>query len=254
MDGTLIAHCGTEKIGREQLALRAAATLLRGAPDRLWRRCACIAAEDVGLASLEAMGITTAALAGKRYRADLGGEWIVACCIISELCRAPKCRASDDLLMSAALHPDHAQARADLAHLSTSELIDITIGNGSIHDRALALWCGLGTDRRSPGLKPRRGKPQLVFDALCEAGWPHSLVEIARESYRRTGVVLGPLVALLSREFSDDAIIRRDDIPPETMIGELPSWALDLYSREGKAALARFLQTDARSLDGFVAK
>ena len=74
--------------GREALALRAAATLLREAPDRLWRRCACIAAENVGLASLETMGIVTAALAGKKFRADLGGEWRIACCIISELCRA----------------------------------------------------------------------------------------------------------------------------------------------------------------------
>jgi replication-associated recombination protein RarA len=75
-------------VHREALALRAAATLLREAPDRLWRRCACIAAENVGLASLETMGIVTAALAGKKFRADRGGEWRIACCIISELCRA----------------------------------------------------------------------------------------------------------------------------------------------------------------------
>lgn len=29
------------------------------------------------------------------------------------------------------------------------------------------------------------------------------------------------------------------------MIGDIPTWAIDLYSREGRAALARFLQTDA---------
>ena len=34
--------------GREDLALRAAATLLVDAPDRLWRRLAIIAFEDVG--------------------------------------------------------------------------------------------------------------------------------------------------------------------------------------------------------------
>jgi hypothetical protein len=42
--------------GREDLALSAAATLLRDAPDKLWRRIGCIAYEDVGLASLEAVG------------------------------------------------------------------------------------------------------------------------------------------------------------------------------------------------------
>src|ERR1700733_6951452 len=41
--------------GREDLALSAAATLLRDAPDKLWRRVGCVAFEDVGLASLEAV-------------------------------------------------------------------------------------------------------------------------------------------------------------------------------------------------------
>jgi replication-associated recombination protein RarA len=36
--------------GREDLALSAAATLLRDAPDKLWRRVGCVAFEDVGLA------------------------------------------------------------------------------------------------------------------------------------------------------------------------------------------------------------
>ena len=43
--------------GREDLALCAAATLLRDAPDKLWRRLGCIAYEDVGMASLEAVGL-----------------------------------------------------------------------------------------------------------------------------------------------------------------------------------------------------
>lgn len=60
--------------GHEDLALSAAATLLRGAPDKLWRRIGCIAYEDIGVASLEAVGLTTVALAGKRHRSALGGD------------------------------------------------------------------------------------------------------------------------------------------------------------------------------------
>ena len=52
--------------GREDLALSAAATLLRDAPEKLWRRIGCIAYEDIGVASLEAVGLATVALAGKR--------------------------------------------------------------------------------------------------------------------------------------------------------------------------------------------
>jgi hypothetical protein len=51
--------------GREDLALSAAATLLRDAPDKLWRRVGCIAYEDVGLAGLDAVGIATVSIGGK---------------------------------------------------------------------------------------------------------------------------------------------------------------------------------------------
>jgi replication-associated recombination protein RarA len=72
--------------GEERQALRAAATLLRDAPDRLWRRSGCIAFEDVGVADLDTVAVVTSALSGKRYRANLGGEWHVAAYIVSRWC------------------------------------------------------------------------------------------------------------------------------------------------------------------------
>ena len=186
--------------GREDLALGAAATLLRDAPDKLWRRTGCIAYEDVGIANLETVGLATAALGGKRIRVELGGEWAVASSVVSELSRAPKCRAADDLLMACELHPAYAEARAGLAHLITRDLIKIATAQGSVQERALALWYAVGTDRRPSGLVSRRGEPRLVFDYLSKVGWPHSIVEVAREGFRRTGEMLCPLVALLSCE------------------------------------------------------
>ena len=231
--------------GRQDLALSASATLLRDAPDKLWRRIGCIAYEDIGVASLETVGHATVALAGKRHRSALGGEWAVASCVVAEMCRAPKCRAADDLLMACELHPAYAQARAELPHLTTHDLIMLATGNGSIHERALALWYALGTDRDRSTLAPRRGDPPLVFDQLWEAGWTSSIVEVAREGFRRTRTMLCPLVALLSRAPCQVTQIQGDELPPEDMIGDIPTWAVDLYSREGRAALARFLQTDA---------
>ena len=232
--------------GREDLALRAAATLLRDAPEKLWRRLGCIAFEDIGVASLEAVGLATVALAGKRHRSALGGDWAVASCIISELSRAPKCRAADDLLMVCELHPAYAKARAELPLLTTRELIEIATGGGSVQEPALALWYALGTDRRSPALVGRPGEPRLVFDYLCEAGWPHSILEVAREGFRRGGM-LCPLVALLACEPREPSQMRDDDLPQETTIGRVPGWAMDVHTREGRAAFARFLETDAPS-------
>ena len=99
--------------GREDLALRAAATLLRDSPERLWRRSGIIAFEDIGVADLVTAGKVVAALGGKAFRAKLGGEWPVASTIVSAMARAPKCRAADNLLMIVSATP----ARGGAAHL-----------------------------------------------------------------------------------------------------------------------------------------
>jgi hypothetical protein len=52
---------------RKGLALRAAATLLHGSPERLWRRIGCIAFEDIGVADLETASASTN-LAGRAPR------------------------------------------------------------------------------------------------------------------------------------------------------------------------------------------
>jgi hypothetical protein len=231
--------------GREDLALSAAATLLRDAPDKLWRRIGCIAYEDVGLAALDTVGIATASLGGKRARAALGGEWAVASCVVAELSRAPKCRAADDLLMACELHPAYAEARAQLARLTTLDLITVATGQGSVPERALALWYALGTEGDRSTLVSRRGDPRVVFEQLCEAEWPHTIVEVTPEGFRRTRTVLCPLVALLACEASQAAQMENDDLPTEDLIGDVPGWALDVYTREGRAAFARLLETDA---------
>ena len=60
--------------GDSELAQHAAATLLLIAPDRLWRRCGAAVFEEIGVADLQTVSLVTAALAGKRYRATIGGE------------------------------------------------------------------------------------------------------------------------------------------------------------------------------------
>jgi hypothetical protein len=232
--------------GRGEIAQQAAATLLQISPERLWRRCGGIAFEDIGVADLETVSLVTAALAGKTVRASLGGEWPVASFIVSRMVHAPKCRATDDLLMTAELHPAYEQSRQELALRSTPDLLTIATGSTALQERALALWYAIGTNRRpSRHLRLRRGEPATAFDALREAGFPQNVVETSREGFRRVGEVLCPFLVLLSaiNQPGPEAIVD-DDLPPEAMIGPIPGWAIDLYSREGRAALTRFLRAD----------
>ena len=141
--------------GHEQFALRAAATLLFLSPEQLWRRCGCIAYEDIGVADFETLSLVTAALAGKRFRAQLGGEWAVASFIVARMVHVPKCRAADDLLLSAEHHPSLKAARQLLPDSKVPQLLALTTGSNPIGERALALWYAIGT-YRSPS-------PQLAL-------------------------------------------------------------------------------------------
>ncbi len=235
--------------GEEKFALRAAATLLQISPDRMWRRCAGIVSEDIGLGNVDVVASVTASMSGKRFRSGLGGEWRVASFIVSQMAMATKCRASDDLLMCAERHPSLAHARREFSALSTRELLSIVIGSTSLPERGLALWYALGTGHRpSPWLQPRRGEPNVVFDQLCEIGLPHSVVEVGRELFRRTGEPLGPFLSLLApQRQTETATVADDDITPVAMIGQLPSWTFDRYSREGLACLQLFLRGDSET-------
>ncbi|BCM16735.1 hypothetical protein [Mesorhizobium sp. J8] len=229
--------------GHHPFALQAAATLLQLSPDKLWRRAVSIAFEDIGIADLEIVSLVTASLAGKAFRAKIGGEWLVASYLVERMCLAPKCRSADDLLMLSERHPAYEHLRLGLTYGTIPELLALVRSNAPLPKRALALWYAVGSDRcPSPQLRTRKGAPQTVFDDLCEAGHPHTLVEVAREGFRRSGQVLCPFVVLLASQKSEQpAFIEDDDFPPETMCGSLPSWALDVYSREGQQALRRFL-------------
>ena len=141
--------------GESELAQHAAATLLLNAPDRLWRRCGAAAFEEVGVADLQTVSLVTAALGGKRYRATIGGEWKVASFIVDRMARAPKCRAADDLLLTADSHPHYQRARVELAAKTTAELIHIATGDAALPVRALAAWYGdvpLFVENRSAGV------------------------------------------------------------------------------------------------------
>lgn len=222
-------------------AQRAAATLLRISPDRLWRRLGVIVVEDIGLGVLAVVDEVASALPSKRVRLDLGGEWAVASYLVARLARAPKCRASDDLLLVAQRHPAYLQSRLELGHYCREELAGIVAGRCCFVKRAIALLYLLGTDGDS-ALIQRRGEPQIASEALNRAGCSSPMMSLSQDMYRKTREPLGPLMALLSRETGWEIGIQVDDpFPPEVMVGQVPGWAYDMFTREGRAVFSRFI-------------
>ncbi|HRI90519.1 MAG TPA: hypothetical protein PLS93_02565 [Accumulibacter sp.] len=230
--------------GEKAWAVGAAATLLIDAPDKLWRRLAGIAAEDVGLADICATGAVVGMMAGKRMRSSFGDEWATAAWLTQRLCEARTSRATDDLLMTVQLLPGFQGERERLADLSNHHLRLILLGTDSLHVRAMALLYLVGTAGKPiDHLASRRGEPALAFDVLDELGTPLTVLELAREGYRVSREPLWLLMGLLAAEPAGVGCEAEcdDDMPPETMTGPVPGWVVDSFTREGKLAISRFL-------------
>lgn len=228
-------------------ARQAGRFLLEAKREHLLRRLNIIAAEDIGMADIETVGITAACLASAKVRRDLGGDAVVTNYLIWRMVDARKSRASDDLLMSLERLPDLAEDRARFAAMSDERLRQIVLGCPSLDRKALALWYLVGTARcQSDHLPTRKGNPNLAFDTLAELGAAPTMVQIAQANFTKTSAMLAPFVALLSLE--NDVIatgVQDDPTPVETRINGVPSYAFDMYTRPGRAALGRLLLRNA---------
>jgi hypothetical protein len=231
-------------------ALRAAATLLRDDADKLWRRLAVGVFEDVALGSLALIAPVLIATSGKGIRQKFGGDWAVASAIVERMAAAHKCRASDDLLMSVLAHPRYEADRLGLTYKTNAELMQVVSGTGDIITRAIALTFACGTDRfPTPALRRRVGNLRYALQTMMEKGFPFSVVELAQRGSVRMREPLPIFVALVSREIPPrstgyEPTEKDDDIPPTTMIGEVPSWCADWYVRGGRSAIRAFLKRD----------
>jgi len=229
-------------------ALRAAATLLRDAPDRLWRRLTVAVFEDVGLGSLDLICPVLIATSAKGIRKQFGGDWVVASALVERMAQARKCRAADDAFMIAINHPRYEGDRLSLTYRTMPDLMNIVTGSGDIITRSIALIYAIGTDRCPiPTMRTRKGDYRYAFRRLLDEGFPHCVLELAERGTTRFKEPLPALLSLLSRDVPArstgfEPLENDDDILPTTMIGDVPSWCVDFYTRPGRAAMKAFLK------------
>lgn len=229
--------------GNVDLALRAAATLLKADAPRLWRRLAGIVFEDVGLASVETIRLIMTMMAGKSFRQQFGGEWAVASLVVEKMCSAPKCRGSDDLLWTIAQHHELDELRASLASADLPEHLSRIGERGALLGASLAALHGSGV-RWTGQITGKAGDAKAVFAAMHEAGVEHDIVNLAEQGFRKTREALPVLLPLLSLALpSGEFSAADDDLPPVVIATNgVPTYCYDAFSHEGKSALARFLK------------
>lgn len=236
--------------GETGYALRAAASLLRDDADKLWKRLAVAVYEDIGLGSLELIAPVLIGTSAKSIRQKFGGDWIVASALVERMAAARKCRAADDLLMAAISHPHYEADRLSLTYRTHRELIEIVAGDDDLITRAVALTYLCGTDRFPVStMRPRKGSISYAVEMMDKTGFPFCVLELAKRGSARMREPLPIFVALLSREVPRrhdgfQPTEKDDDFLPSVMIGDVPGWSLDWYTRPGRAAIRAFLKHD----------
>tara|TARA_R110002051_G_scaffold1163_3_gene6153 strand:- start:3857 stop:4957 length:1101 start_codon:yes stop_codon:yes gene_type:complete len=229
------------------VAVQAGRFLLEVKRDTLLRRLNAIAAEDIGLADIQTVAITAACLKSAKVRRDLGGEAIVTDYLIRRMCAARKSRSADDLLMTVERLPELASDRIRFAKMSNVRLRQVVMACPLLQWKALALWYLFGTKRcASDHLLFRQGNPDMAWDTLAELGVAPTMLQVSRENFTKTVTMLAPYMSLLSLQ--NDVVsdrVHNDPTPVETVIKGVPSWGYDMYTRPGRAALNRLLDSNA---------
>lgn len=221
-------------VARTQIAV---SSLLKSDPPRLWRRLAVIAFEDVGLANLPLVGQVMIASRGKTFRRSLGGETRVALGLAADLASSSKNRAADDLLCILTEHPFTRRLAKKLNRMSEQQMLNVVTGCPDLITQSYAA--------QKIAINCNQALPVATTRLLDACGVCPSIVWLTKEGSARTQTMLPLLVGLLTQHNQLRQPNPDDQFPQEIEIAGLPSWALDMFTREGKAAIRRLMAGDS---------
>lgn len=160
---------------------------------------------------------------------------------------ATKCRAADDLLLVAENHPVREAALRPGVQPYSAVDADRRQWR-ALTGAGLSSVVSAGADRRPSSRLARRGGDINALFAALHQILPAGLVEIVQEGYRRSGEVLPIFMALLAPHLrSEFGSVQDDEMPPETMVGPVPGFCVDLYTRPARPALARLIDGPTRT-------
>jgi len=230
-------------------AAKAAITLLGNDPAGVWNRMMVIAFEDVGIGSLEAVHLATAATSAK-WRKAQGGDWQVAIEVARQLAMAPKCRATEGLAGAAANHPALEPWRRYVKSVGLPErLAAVADSSLTLPERALAAWYSSGVDhwrhhRVGPGDLPG------LMATYQRMGVSPAVLDTTASAIRKVKEPILVMLPLLSTMATGGSITEATP-PPTFLDDDVPLVALDMFCRIGKQAIAA-LATSSPKLRDFL--
>jgi hypothetical protein len=235
--------------GEAETAERAVLTLAEYEPRSAWRALTIIAMEDVGVGGFDAVCETISLARSTTTRRGLGGDRILLRYAARRLAQAAHCQAVCDLLMRAQHDPAWESYRADIADAGPSgQLAVLREPEAPIIARSIALLTFLAGDNG-----PVRGRAEAILAASAGDGLLGQVAGIGWTISRNEMALLMPLVVQAWSAGPGDNALADDPTPPVTLIGEVPAYALDQFTRTGKAAIRRWIWRD-RALRSILAR
>ncbi len=247
---SFIARSAMQKAIRRgdcSLALRAAATVMTTNPAVVWRRLLVTALEDLGIYQVGLLTKIAAAIERRRLGHRDQDEWQLIAQIVRDCCTATRCQSANDLQNLALHHRRYDDFRAGCARLAARDLLAVAADpDRDLIERHIAVLTCMGNEHAPWVLSRRLVEPEVIIGAIgarCGSG--------ARALYlwalRKTGLALATAsILLLDGEGTLIAVPMGvdDDLPVEAHLGEIPSYAVDQYTRVGRAAIGDFVSAN----------
>lgn len=245
-DVHIASSCLQKALRRGDLtfALAAARMLLRVDPERLWRRLCVCAFEEFGLVDVGSTARVLAVAGSKAFRLVQGEERVLTY-LIERLCALPKDRRLDDLY---ALGEEVFARPEHLRVLEEGPLGSVVAP--LVHETArLIRTCERAVPRRSfralSSESCERALMRMQRDELVDDG----LLELCTRGVRQSRCLLPVLlpIAIEPTEVCGGlGEVSTNSLPSVPLIGGVPAYAFDGFTRSGRAVLARFAGQEPR--------
>ncbi|WAC47576.1 hypothetical protein OVA03_12805 [Asticcacaulis sp. SL142] len=170
----------------------------------------------------------------------MGGEWRVASFLVKQIAEDLKCQAACDLLMTALNNPTDELLRVDMLEAECRDLVKALaeVGNPIEHRAvaALALGGGLAEEQHCRF-------PDAIFGTLGLMSNDSHVIVTAHAGWKLTRNPMSLLLPLVWEPFisGPDAIETTDVMPPVQMVGGIPTYAVDQFTRIGGQVARSFI-------------
>lgn len=227
--------------GEVILAQRALANLFEHDPAKVWRHLVIICLEDVGVANVDLLAQIIAARQDRKWRAQLGGDWQVLAGLVRLMAESAHCQAACDLLLRVMNDPALDQSKANALEAEPGSLAE-TVCNAAekIELRGIAAMAMGGCMAEGQLHKDPCG----LFDVMAEHGQFSSVVTACRAAWKVSRNPMAMLLPLIWEEWLRDGrhCVADDVLPAVQMIGSVPGYALDQFTRTGNTISRAFLR------------